>query len=141
MFDKKYEDRLRAWADFRSQLELSHNPLQDAIDFYIRVPLVNIQVDPYDQDSWLDPWSLLYENKYCEFAIILGIAYSLQLTTRFSSTQFEIHICTNKEMSEVKYLLYIDNDVIGYHRDRSVAADSIPKNLKIEKKYCLPPLQ
>lgn len=141
MFDKKYEDRLRAWVDLRSRLETSHTPLQDAIDFYNRAPLVTISVDPYDEESWLDPWTLIYENTYCEFACLLGIAYSLQLTTRFSQCQFEIHICTNKEMSEVKYLLYVDNDVIGYLRDRAVDAESIPENLKIEKKYCLPPLQ
>lgn len=141
MFDKKYEDRLRAWAEFRSRLEIANDPLQDAIDFYNRAPLVSISVDPYDESTWLDPWNLLYENTYCDFGIILGIAYSLQLTTRFSDSRFEIHICTNKEMSEVKYLLYVDNQVIGYRRDRAVDAESIPENLKIEKIYCLPELQ
>ncbi len=141
MFDKKYEDRLRAWVEFRSRLEISNDPLQHAIDFYNRAPLVKIQIDPYDEQSWLDPWTLLYENIYCNFAIILGIAYSLQLTTRFSHSNFEIHICTNKEMSEVKYLLYVDDQVIGYYRDRAVDAGLIPTNLKIEKQYCLPPLQ
>jgi hypothetical protein len=84
---------------------------------------------------------LLYENTYCEFAIILGIAYTLQLTTRFSSSRFEIHICTNYEKSEVKYLLYVDQIVVGYYRNHAISADKVPKNLKIEKQYCLQPLQ
>jgi hypothetical protein len=141
MFDKKYEDRLRAWADFRSQLEFSNDPIQDTIDFYNRAPLVNIQVDPYDENTWLDPWTLLRENNYCNFALILGIAYTLQLTTRFSDTDFEIHICTNKEKSEVKYLLYVGNQVIGYQRDKAVNAEIISISYVIEKKYCLPKLQ
>jgi hypothetical protein len=141
MFDKKYEDRLRAWVDFRNQLESSNDPIQDTIDFYNRAPLVNIQVDPYDKNSWLDPWILLRENNYCNFALILGIAYTLQLTTRFSDTDFEIHICTNREKSEVKYLLYVSNQVIGYHRDRAVNTEVVPVSYVTEKKYCLSKLQ
>lgn len=141
MFDKKYDDRLRAWAEFRVQLENSNNPIKDTIDFYNRAPLVSISVDPYDESTWLDPWSLLHENTYCDFSIILGIAYTLQLTTRFSGSKFEIHICTNYETSEVKYLLYVDQIVVGYRRDMPVNASDIPQNLKIEKQYCLQPLQ
>jgi len=141
MFDKKYEDRLRAWADFRSQLEFSNDPIQATIEFYNRAPLVNIQVDPYDENTWLDPWTLLRENNYCNFALILGIAYTLQLTTRFSDIDFEIHICTNKEKSEVKYLLYVGNQVIGYQRDSAVNAEVVPVSYVTEKKYCLPKLQ
>lgn len=141
MFDKKYEDRLRAWADFRSQLENSDDPIQDVINFYNRAPLVNIQVDPYDQTTWLDPWTLIYENRYCNFAIILGIAYTLQLTARFSNSNFEIHICTDKEKSEVKYLLFVDDTVIGYHRTLYIDKSSLPQNLIIEKVYPLSALQ
>lgn len=141
MFDKKYDDRLRAWVEFRARLEHSNNPIKDTIDFYNRAPLVSISVDPYDDSTWLDPWSLLYENTYCDFSIILGIAYTLQLTSRFSSSTFEIHICTNYELSEVKYLLYIDQTVVGYRRDMPVDAKDIPQNLKAEKQYRLPTLQ
>lgn len=141
MFDKKYEDRLKAWADFRSQLETSHNPIQDTIDFYNRAPLVNIQVDPYDETAWLDPWTLLRENNYCSFALILGIAYTLQLTTRFSNSHFEIHICTDKEKSEVKYLLFVDSYAIGYHRACATNIVDLPSSLVFEKSYQLPALQ
>lgn len=141
MFDKKYDDRLRAWSEFRSCLESSADPIQDTIDFYNRAPLVSISVDPYDETTWLEPWDLLHENTYCNFSIILGIAYTLQLTARFSDAHFEIHICTNHEESEVKYLLYVDKTVIGYRRDRAVDAELLPKNLEIEKVYLLKPLQ
>jgi hypothetical protein len=141
MFDKKYEDRLRAWHNFRNGLETSGTPFQDVIDFYNRAPLVRIVVDPYDEGSWLDPWTLLYENKYCEFSIILGIAYSLQLTTRFSDSVFEIHICTDQENLEVKYLLFVDNTVIGYYKNETIEASKLPKNLRTEKIYRLSALQ
>jgi len=51
MFDKKYEERLAAWVDFRNQLETSDTPFEDIFNFYNRAPLVKIQVDPYDQTS------------------------------------------------------------------------------------------
>lgn len=141
MFDKKYDDRLRAWSEFRNSLESSNDPIQDTINFYNRAPLVSISVDPYDESTWFEPWDLLHENTYCSFSIILGIAYTLQLTARFSDAHFEIHICTNREESEVKYLLYIDNLVIGYRRDRAVDAKDLPQNLEIEKVYVLKPQQ
>jgi hypothetical protein len=137
MFDKKYEDRLRAWVEIRSQLENSDTPFDDIIKFYNRAPLVRIVVDPYDESTWLDPWMLLYENKYCEFSIILGIAYSLQLTDRFSASKFGIHICTDKDNSEVKYLLYVDNTVIGFYRNRAISVAELPKSLQVEKQYTL----
>jgi hypothetical protein len=137
MFDKKYEDRLQLWSNFRSQLETSDNPIQDTIDLYNRAPLVSIMVDPYDKESWIDPWELIYENIYCNFAIILGIFYTLKLTERFSSSRFEIHISTDKKNSEVKYLLYVDNVVIGYNRFKAIAAEDVPTNLKTEKIYVL----
>lgn len=137
MFDKKYDDRLRHWSEFRESLETSKNPIQDAIDFYSKAPLVSIMVDPYDQDTWLDPWQLLLENKYCDFSIILGISYTLKLTERFTNEVFEIHIITDKEKSEVKYLLYIGNVVVGYDRTKPVFAEEIPMHLKTEKVYSL----
>lgn len=137
MFDKKDSDRLRAWVDFRNALETSDDPIQETINLYNTAPLVSIQVDPYNQDTWLDPWQLLSENQYCEFAILLGIFYTLQLTTRFSDTPAEIHICTNKETSEVLYLLHLGNKVIGLDRQCAVDSKDVPANYTIETKYTL----
>ena len=141
MFDKNPEDRLRAWAEFRNSLETTENPIKDTLELYAKAPLVNIQVDPYDRETWLDPWQLLNENKYCNFAILLGILYTLQLTTRFSYTPAEIHISTNEETSEVFYLLHFDNLVIGYHGLNAIDKAELPDNLSIETVYSLPAMQ
>lgn len=141
MFDKKFDDRLRAWIEFRNTLEISNNPIQDTIELYSRAPMVNIQVDPWNQDTWLDPWQLLQENKYCEFAKLLGIFYTLKLTTRFSDHSAEIHICTDKEKSQSMYLLFFDNKIIGYDNYKAVDIDDLPKKLKIETKYAISHLQ
>lgn len=135
MFDKNKEDRLRAWADFRKQLEYSDNPIQDTIDLYHMAPLVNLQVDPYNTDLWPDPWELLYDNKYCDFAKILGIASTLQLTDRFSETPMMIHIYTDRDNSEVKYMLFLEDKVIGYEQGKVVDKQQIPSNIVFDMSF------
>lgn len=140
MFNKKYEDRLREWNLFRKTLETSLNPLQDAIDFYNQAPMVSIQVDPWDTDSWLNPWELLYENQYCDFSKILAICYSLQLTERFMAEDFEIHIYTNNKESKTIYLLLVQDKVIGYDGFKTVNRKNLPSDLQPQKTYIMPKL-
>jgi|TARA_R110000868_G_scaffold285226_2_gene545689 hypothetical protein len=137
MFEKKYEDRLRSWVELRKQLETSNNPLQKVIDFYKKVKLVRIQVDPYDKSSWPDPWTLLNDNVYCRFAVLLGIAYTLQLTERFSRSNFEIHITRDKENSTMRYLLYVDDQVVDCDKNEPILANTLSLQLQIETKYPL----
>ncbi len=142
MFDKKtYEDRLSSWVEFRKTLETSESPYESVLDYYTQANLVSIQVDPFDKESWLGPWDLILENEYCNFAVILGIAYTLQLTERFSQSNFEIHIITDYTNSELKYLLYIDEMVIDYQHNKVILSKDILPNCRIEKIYKLEPLQ
>jgi hypothetical protein len=141
MFDKKYEDRLRAWNEFRQSLEESNTPLEDIVKFYERAPVVSIQVDPWEPNTWLNPWELLYENKYCEFSKILAICYSLQLTDRFMTEDFEIHIFTNNEESSTYYLLFIQEKVIGYDWAKIVNRNELPPELQSQQRYLMPRLQ
>jgi hypothetical protein len=140
MFDKKYDDRLKAWNEFRQSLERSTEPLKDTIEFYNRAPMVSIQVDPWDSDTWLNPWELLYENKYCEFSKILAICYSLQLTERFMTEDFEIHIFTNNKESSTHYLLFIQEKVIGYDWSNVIHKNELPPDLQSQHRYSMPKL-
>lgn len=141
MFNKKYEDRLKAWVDFRSTLETSIDPIQDVINFYAKAPMITIQVDPWDSSSWLNPWELLQDNRYCEFSRILAICYTLQLTDSFLGASFVIHISTNAADSEVKYLLLIDDKVVGYNPERWIYKSELPETLRVEIAYEMPSLQ
>jgi hypothetical protein len=135
MFEKPYVDRLREWSTFRSALETSAAPIQDAADFYSHAPLVSISCDPYADKSWPGPWELVYENIYCEFSIILGMCYTLQLTKRFSESVFDIHICADRAQSKIVYLLYVDDLVIGYQPDHAVNKKQIPVHITVEKQF------
>jgi len=135
MFDKNPEDRLRAWVGFRNTLETSITPLEDVVEFYSSAPLVAIQVDPYNKETWPDPWELLYDNKYCDFAKILGIASTLKLTDRFTDVPMMIHIFTDRENSELKYLLIIDKNVIGYDQNNVVDISKISCKFKFDMSF------
>jgi hypothetical protein len=47
MFDKKFEDRMSLWREFRDMLEVCDDPIQTAIDFYNQAPLTTLAIDPY----------------------------------------------------------------------------------------------
>lgn len=138
MFNKKFEDRMAEWQQFRTTLETCDDPLQTVVDKYNLVPLVSIQADPWDQSSWPSPWELLKDNAYCPFVKILAICYTLQLTDRLSQSQFEIHI--TQDHKDIRYLLTVENQCIGYNLG-VISVENIPKDLVFEKTYTMPLLQ
>ena len=141
MFDKKYQERLVIWREFRDTLEASANPIQDTIDFYNQAPSCLIAADPYTPSSWPNPWGLLEENNYCSFVKILAICYTLQLTDVLSQASYEIHITRDNENSETYYLLYVDDIVIGFNGDTHVHRSKIPNTLRSELVHSLQPQQ
>jgi hypothetical protein len=141
MFDKKYEDRLVLWREFRDSLEVSNDPIQKAIEFYEKAPSTSFSADPYTPSTWPDPWELLEENQYCEFGKILAVCYTLQLTDCFSQATFEIHIRQDREKSRTLYLLFVDDRVIGYSGDTHVSRKDLPDRLFSQLEHTMSPLQ
>ena len=134
MFEKDYFTRVKLWREFRSTLETCEDPIKDVLQFWNTAPIGLISADPYDTDTWPDPWELLKENTYCEFTKILAIYYTLQLTDRFSHSDFEIHIVLDKKESAMKYLLFVDNQTLGYYYDRSIDTKELP-TLECQMRY------
>jgi hypothetical protein len=140
MFDKTYEDRLRAWHDFRKTLETSNDPIQSVIDKYQEPPRVSLYTDPWTPSTWPSPWELIEENQYCEFCNLLGICYSLQLTDKFSQVNFEIHIGIDDKNSSTHYLLYVDDFIIGYEDDTYIHKSKLPSTIRSQQTYPMQPL-
>lgn len=140
MFEKTYEDRLESWSNFRSTLENTNDALQATIDQYATAPIVNIQTDPWDRNTWPTPWELVLENQYCDFCRLLGICYSLQLTDKFSASTFEIHIAVDKEQEKTYYLLFVDEYVVGYNEVSYVHKTMLPSTLESQTVYPMKPL-
>lgn len=130
-----YEKRLAAWVKFRESLETSIDPLQDVINFYSTIPVTTMNCDPWDRDTWLNPWELLHENEYCEYCILLGMCYTLQLTDRFSTDEFEIHIGIDEQKTRHYYLLVVGDRVLGYDNTTHVHVDEAFKSVQSQTKY------
>lgn len=135
IFFEDFESRISKWVSFRKELEAHNNPIQATIDFWNRAPISPLSCDPFDQSTWLDPWNLIEENKYCEFSKILAIYYTLALTDRFKDNYFEIQVINDREAHELKYLLYMDDFVIGYFYNRSILQEDLPLDIVIQASY------
>ena len=140
MFDKTYEDRLKAWRDFRQTLESVEDPIQTTIDHYKQAPRVSMHTDPWTPSMWPSPWELVEENRYCDFCNLLGICYSLQLTDKFSREDFEIHIGIDDKNSNTHYLLYVNEFIIGYDDDTYIHMSKLPSTIRSQQIHPMPKL-
>lgn len=140
-YKKKYEDRLTEWRNFRTTLENSDDPIQETINYYSNIPLVKFQCDPYDRETWPSAWETIQENVYCEFVKLLGICYTLQLTDCLKHETFEIHITHDLESSEIHYLLYVGDRVVGFNGESHVTRNGLPLSLRSQHVYVMPLLQ
>lgn len=132
--------RLNSWRTLRDHIEHSSTPLDDIAEFFNQFPRVKIYTDPYDQTTWPTPWELIEENQYCPFNIILAIAYTIQLCSRFNDLQPKITITIDEITKTVYYLLFLKDEVYGFIQNEWIHKNNLPKSLKNIKIYHLDPL-
>jgi hypothetical protein len=91
MFQQRPEDRLRSWREFRVFIESLplENALAQTAEFWAGAPFVPYNLDISSPQSWPDPWTLIYENIYCDVAKCLGIVYTVALTAHRANTTIE----------------------------------------------------
>jgi len=135
--DRLQQTRQLAWYKFRQQLEESEDPFLDVAKFFLRLPRVKFYTDPYDRERWPTAWELISENEYCEFNLILGMCYTLQLTERFKNSQPTINVAIDTINKTVYYLLKIEDKVYGYAVEEWIDIKDLPTSLKIQKMYAM----
>ena len=133
--DRLQQTRHLAWYKLRQNLETSEDPFSDVANFFLRLPRVKFYTDPYDSSTWPTPWELINENEYCEFNLILGMCYTLQLTERFKDIQPKINVSIDTVNKTVYYLLFIDDKV--YYDEDWIDVKNLPKSLKTQKIYAM----
>jgi hypothetical protein len=75
------QGKLQAWRDWRIQLstmdiESAH---QEVAIWWKFVPLITKTFDPWREETWPDPWTLVSNGSFCPSAQGLGMFYSLVL--------------------------------------------------------------
>ena len=138
--DLLQQTRQLAWYQLRQNLETSEDPFFDVAKFFLQLPRVKFYTDPYDSSTWPTPWELIDENEYCEFNLILGMCYTMQLTERFKDAHPTINVATDTINKTVYYLLKIKDKVYGYADEEWIDITDLPISLKIQKMYAMKPL-
>ena len=125
MLNQKYDQRLSQWIDLRNRLETDENPIETCINFCNLLPSDRLWLDPYNENDWPKPWELLHDNVFCELSKLLFFCYTIQLTERFTTSKFEIHIGISKKQSAHLFVLFIDKLSIGYYNSEMCVLENL----------------
>lgn len=76
-----YHARLKVWRELRQSLSNASidQTCVEVDQFWQNCPISAHYLHPADVDDWPDPWQLLSDNIYCEYARALGMIYTLKL--------------------------------------------------------------
>lgn len=111
------QGKLQAWREWRLQLSAmdTASAYQEAAEWWKFVPLVNKAVDPWREESWPDPWTLISNGSFCPSAQGLGIFYSLVLCgidCRLVLAVIEEQPRLLVEFANSKLLNYYDGEIV-----------------------------
>lgn len=139
MWTSKPDERLREWQAFRKKigsLPLKH-ACTETLHLWGYAPYVNHYLDPVGGTAhWPDPWTLLYENYYCDLAKSLGMLYTLYLSDH-KPLDIELIIATDYENHQGYNLVSLSKGkyILNFVFDTIVNKKQLPKTLKINYTY------
>jgi hypothetical protein len=145
MFQLKAEDRMKSWREFRTSLEsLSvESALAQTAQLWARAPFVPYNLDPDLSQEWPDPWTLIYENVYCDVAKCLGIVYTIQLTKHSKDLEIEFRQYEDTKTRYVYNLAWINRGkyILNMIDGEVLNNTQFDKNLKLKHKFTAVDLQ
>tara|TARA_R110002050_G_scaffold266391_1_gene407724 strand:+ start:531 stop:890 length:360 start_codon:yes stop_codon:yes gene_type:complete len=106
--------------------------LQAVVDFWKMAPMSSMHTDIYDTSTWLAPWDFIWEGRYDENSVALGMAYSLQLE---SNAECEILLVQNTKESYINLIVLVDKThILNYNYGIVNSVDQLDKNTTILEK-------
>lgn len=135
MFNLSQDDRLTFWSQFRKDLEVSQDPLNEVAQLWAQAPYVpyNKEVDPYNQFNWPTPWEIIVDNKYDDFTKALVMSWTLKLTDRFKNSNIEIKTIIDTDKGMAYNVVVVDNQwVLNYKDNEVVEAKNLPESFRLE---------
>ena len=140
MFELKFEDKVKVWRNLRDQLETHPRPYESVVQFVNKLPISAKKPNAWDPKAKVEPWHLIEKNEFTEYEIAQLIAYTLQLTDRFSGAEIEIHISKDIKKSNLIYLVHVDNFIVIGYNNEVTTVEELPKHIVSQKIYKMPSL-
>jgi hypothetical protein len=133
-------ERLRKWQTFRNSLNSIslEDACQQTVNLWSYAPFVKHYLDSNKDASlvpWPDPWTLLYENYYCDIAKALGMLYTLYFTVH-KPADIKLCIYKDKTNGEIYNLVELEDEkyILNMEFASVVNKERFDKNLIRE--YC-----
>ena len=138
MFKLPAGERLSRWKAFRKDLNniSIDEALKKTLEFWANCPFVPFYLTPDNNINWPDPWILIQENFYCDLAKVLGIVYTMHLTSHSSELQPEIRVYYDPETRHTYHIAYLCHGkyVLNLIEGEVVNKEHINQRFKL--KYC-----
>ena len=141
MWNLKPDERLREWKSFRDQVgqQSLDEACKSTTHLWSYAPYVNYYLDPDRSSStvpWPDPWTLLYENYYCDLAKSLGMLYTLYLSSH-RPDDIELLIGTDTADHQVYNLVSLTKGkyILNFSFNEVVNKKQLPKTLVVKHRY------
>ena len=109
------QGKLLAWREWRETLAEIGDVATEVALWWKFVPMVNKSVDPWREDTWPDPWTLISTGQFCPNAQGLGMFYSLVLTgndCKLIRARIDNEIRLLTLLADHQLLNYVDGEVI-----------------------------
>ena len=140
MLGNKLEDKIKVWKNLRNKLENHTRPFDVLVQYCNKLHVSAKKTNAWDPKAKIEPWHLIEKDEFTEYEIAQLMAYTLQLTDRFSSANIEIHISKDTQKDNLVYLVYLDRGIILGYYNEAITVDELPKHVVSQKIYKLPPL-
>ena len=140
MLGNKLEDKIKVWKNLRNKLEAHPRPFDALVQYCNKLNVSAKKTNAWDPKAKIEPWHLIEKDEFTEYEIAQLMAYTLQLTDRFSSANIEIHISKDTQKDNLVYLVYLDRGIILGYYNEAITVDELPKHVVSQKIYKLPPL-
>ena len=137
MWKLKPSERLARWRDFREKL--NSLPLDRALEqvqtFWAKAPFTPYYLDIEKPETWPDPWTLIYENYYCDVAKALGMLYTIAFTDHKPTIELCVYYDPKTRYNYNLVLINQGKYVLNMNEDEIVNIESIENNFKLKFKY------
>ncbi len=140
-------DRLHDWKEFRANIGTVdvHQAIVDTVHLWSYAPFVNYYLPSDDPTQWPDPWTLLYENYYCDLAKALGMLYTLYLSSHYKKNinELEIRVFKDSDTKEIFNTVWVDQGkyILNFSYDTVVNKTLFDEKLVLVHRYSVDDLK